>query len=155
DYSSCQATQAAYSLPDFTNQTGLEALYIYDAPDPAAGSIVDAAGTPFPVNTGLYLGRLASTYDRGQKVVIRYDGRGRTTGIAKRPATPGVPAEALPSRYAPRWYTQTQAYDGADRPITESTGSTVTEHLGANGASTVTTTYSGRGFFAGASSSYG
>ena len=81
------------------------------------------------MNDNLLLGRLVSISDRGSKVVTCYDGRGRVTTIGKRIAKPDATG-ALDTRYTPRWYIQTSAYDAADRPVSTTTGAKVTEFSG-------------------------
>jgi len=70
------------------------------------------------------------------------------TGIAKRIAKdPGV--------YAPRWYTQTATFDGADRPIDQTTGAQVAELLGQSQQSFVRTSYTKRNTVDTVGGSYG
>ena len=155
DYSPCLPTQAAYSAPDFTANTGIEVLNVYDAPDSGSSSIVDANGNTFSLPSGVYQGRLAATYDRGRHAVYAYDHRGRLTGLAESLAAPGVPSDTLSERYTSRWYTRSASFDAADRPVVESTGATVTELMGAGSQSAVTSTYSSRGVLRSVGSSYG
>jgi RHS repeat-associated protein len=159
DYSPCLAAQATYSAPDLTTGNGTEVLYTYDALDADASHITCLPGNTacFPVDATLLPGRLAMVSDRGAKTVTRYDGRGRVTGTARRIVAPGVPSDTLSARYAPHWYTQTTGYDGADRPVTASTGvdSDIGALLDANLQSVVTTKYSARNTVASVGSGYG
>jgi RHS repeat-associated protein len=155
DYSPCQTDQAPYSLPNVATGVGLEVVYLYDTPDPANGSIRDAAGRGLTIRPGLYAGRIASISDRANKTVLAYDGRGRITGAAKQLARAGAPSDDPADRYAPRWYVRTAAFDAADRVVLESTGSARSELAGAGGESTIATTYSARGMLAGVAGSYG
>ena len=104
---------------------------------------------------GPYGGRLASVTDRGQVSLLGYDGRGRGVGAARRLSNPGPPNDDPTTRYAPRWYIRATTFDGADRPISATTGSTTTELSGSNGQSVVTTSYSPRGGLAAVAGSYG
>jgi RHS repeat-associated protein len=131
---------------------GTEVFNLYDVPDPEIAAVT-AQDPSFVFNPSVYKGRLGSTADRAQKTLTRFDGRGRTTGVAKRIAKPG--AATLADRYTARWYTQTVALDAADRPVRASTGSAVPELRAADGTSDVLTTYTKRGSVKKASSSYG
>ncbi|HEY0870905.1 MAG TPA: hypothetical protein VGD55_10945, partial [Acidothermaceae bacterium] len=104
DYSPCAATQPAYS-------TAPEVTYLYDAPDPAVTTGING----FAVTAGWYRGRLASTADRAGKTIVRYDGRGRTTGVARQLVSPA-------GAVAPRWYVQESTFDADDRLTVEQTG---------------------------------
>jgi RHS repeat-associated protein len=150
DYSPCLEAQQPYSAPDYQNLTGFEVYYYYDFADPDTTNIPN-----FTVDSSLLRGRLVSVSDRASKTLTRFDGRGRVTGIARRVANPGTPDDALASRYAPRWYTEVATFDGADRPLSQSTGAHVTELLGANQESLVTTDYTKRGTVRDVGSSYG
>jgi RHS repeat-associated protein len=150
DYSPCLNTHAAYSAPDLATGIGTEVTYRYDILDP------DSATVPsFAIEPQLLSGRLVSVTDRAQKTLTRYDGRGRSTGIAKRIAKPGVPSDDPSLRYAPRWYTSMATFDGADRPSTMSTGASAPSLMGAGNASVVATTYSKRGTVKQVAGSYG
>jgi RHS repeat-associated protein len=126
DYSPCELHQEPYSSPDLNARTGIEVLYHYD--DVAIGD--RPPDQQFPVANSLYLDRLAWVADRGAKTVSRYDGRGRTTGLARRVAKPGEPAPALADRYAPTWFVRKANFDAADRPTRESTGARVSGLMG-------------------------
>jgi RHS repeat-associated protein len=154
DYSPCQRQHADYTAPNLATGDGTEVFNRYDEVDPDWTTVVMADPTigTFP---NLYKGRLASTSDRAQKSLTRFDGRGRATGLARRVAKPGAPEVSLGTRYAPRWYAQAATFDGADRPIAETTGVKVQELLGAGGASAVGTEYSKRGTVKKVTSSYG
>ena len=106
----------------------------------------------------LLKGRLAVVLDRGAKTVTRYDGRGRTTGLARRLVLPGTPSDTLGSRYTPHWYTQSVTFDAADRPVNETTGvdPDLTDLLDQNGhGSYVATTYSKRNVLSSVGTGYG
>ena len=148
DYSPCLDSQAVYSAPDLTTGIGTEVLNHYDTLD-------SATPNTFPVDKNLIRGRIVSVTDRASKTLTRYDGRGRTTGIARQVAVPGVPDIDPTKRFAPRWYIQEASFDGADRPVTQSSGAQVTELLGAGQKSTVTTDYTKRGIVKSVQSSYG
>jgi RHS repeat-associated protein len=152
DYSPCLAAQALYSAPNVSTGDGAEVFYHYDSPDPTAPTTIQDC----TINGSLMLGRLASVSDRASKTLSSYDGRGRGVCGARQvavPTSPGTSIDLLVSRYAPTWYTQTTSYDGADRPVQDSTGATVV--VPAGGQSYVTTTYSKRGTVATVGSSYG
>ena len=148
DYSPCLDSQAVYSAPDLSSGVGTEVLNHYDTLD---------SSTPntFPVDKNLIRGRIVSVTDRASKTLTRYDGRGRTTGIARRVAVPGAPDPDPALRFAPRWYMQEATFDGADRPVEQSSGAQVSELLGAGQKSTVTTDYTKRGIVKSVQSSYG
>ena len=150
DFSPCLIAQQPYSPPNLSTGDGTEAYYEYDALDADDGSIPG-----FTINASLLLGRLVAVADRGAKTVTSYDGRGRSIGVARRVAAPGVPNDTLAQRYAAHWFTQTVAYDGADRPVSTTTGADVPELLDANGQSFVTTQYSKRGTVESVGSGYG
>jgi RHS repeat-associated protein len=150
DFSPCLSSQQDYSTPDLGTGDGTEASYQYDALPAALSNI---AG--FPIDQSLLLGRLVAISDRGSQTVTRYDGRGRTTGVARFIAVPGVPSDALAARYAPHPYVRAVDYDGADRPVNASTGADVAPLVDTNQPSVVTTRYSQRGTIASVTSSYG
>jgi RHS repeat-associated protein len=154
DYSPCLASHADYTPPNLVTGEGTEVFLRYDSVDPDWTSVImaDPAFGTFPT---LYMGRLASVSDRGQKTLTRYDARGRATGIAKKVAKPEAPAASPAQRYAPRWYTQTATFDEADRPFAETTGAQVQELLGAGGQSSVSIEYSKRDTVKKVTSSYG
>ncbi|MCW5809571.1 MAG: VCBS repeat-containing protein [Labilithrix sp.] len=163
-YSPCRAEHADYSAPDlsidetaawevFVKGDGLEVLYRHDGADPDAASV---PGFPAdPAILGANAGRVTSVSDRGAKTLFHYDGRGHATAVARRVAKPGVPADVLADRYAPHWYVKEASFDGAGRPTAESTGADVSELLGSNASSVVTTGYSKRGDVSSVASSYG
>ena len=93
--------------------------------------------------------------DRGSKTLFAYDARGRAGGVAKRIAKPGAPSDVLADRYAPRWYTNTVNYDGADRPVQSGTGARAPELMGTDGASTTSIAYTRRGVVRSVAGSYG
>jgi RHS repeat-associated protein len=155
DYSPCRAEQAAYSAPDLAQRTGVEVLYTYDQADASLGTVSDANNASLNADVTQYWGRIVSVADRGTRAVLRYDAIGRVTGGALQVAKPGPASDAMASRYAPRWYITTTAYDGADRPVSGSSGVTTAELLGTDGTSSVTTAYSRRGAPIQNGSSYG
>ena len=150
DFSPCRLSQQTYSTPDPSTGNGTEAYYEYDTLDADDGSIPG-----FTINPSLLPGRLVAVADRGAKTVTSYDGRGRTVGTARRMSAPGMPSDMLDERYATHWFTQTVAYDDADRPVNTTTGVDVPELLDATGQSYVTTTYSKRGTVESVGSGYG
>jgi RHS repeat-associated protein len=155
DYSPCLNTQQPYSRPDFATRTGLEVSNHYDDPDPDVGTIADAAGRTMTVNLSQLKGRLVSSSDRSSKSVMRYDQRGRITGLARKVARPGIPADHLADRYAPRWYLRTFDFDAANRVTRSSTGATSAALMGQDGESAVTSQYGPRGPVSTVGSSYG
>jgi RHS repeat-associated protein len=148
DFSPCLATQATYSAPNLTTGDGTESFYGYDVASPALTTALPAA------SSGFFLGRLTTSSNRASQAVYSYDGRGRLAGVGKRVATPGAPAAALSTRYAPRWYRTYATFDGVDRVVSTTTGAEVPELL-ANGKSDITTTYSKRGRVRRVDSAYG
>jgi RHS repeat-associated protein len=174
DYWPCTGDQAPYTAPNLTAETGVEVLYHYDNIVTGGGDPSAAEAPPdadFPVVSSLYLGRLAWVADRGSRTLTRYDHRGRVTGVARRMAGPGQSASAIADRYAPRWYIRKVDFDGADRPIHESSGAAVSGLLGAAvpdlheghdpassvsaNKSVLTTEYSSRGTVKRVAGSYG
>jgi RHS repeat-associated protein len=153
DFSPCLTAQALYSAPNLATGDGTEAYYVYDAYD------TDSTTAPgYSAAAGTFAkGRLIATFDRGAKTTSFYDGRGRMTGIARRVVQPGAPSDTVTARYPAKWYAKSLTYDGADRPVTVSTGidSDVSALLDASGHSQVTTQYSQRGTVCSVSSGYG
>jgi RHS repeat-associated protein len=155
DFSPCTSAQYDYTAPEldplgYPDGNGTEAFYLYDVVD------ADSASIPgFAIDASLVRGRLVAVSDRAAKSVTRYDGRGRSTGMARRMAPPGTPNGALASRYTPHWYVQIAQYDGADRPVLATTGADVPALLDSNGKSYVTTAYSKRGTVSRVGSGYG
>jgi RHS repeat-associated protein len=152
DFSPCLTTQPAYSPPNLLTGDGTEAFYTYDAIAPDIGNIPGCA-----VNGSLVLGRLVRVADRGSEATTSYDGRGRTVCTALRLTVPGDPNPTLSARYAPHWYTQAFAYDGADRLVQATTGidPDISQLLDPGGQSLVSTQYSKRGTVVGVGSGYG
>ena len=155
DYSPCKAHQETYTPLNPTTSAGAEVVNRYDLADPETPFIQDASGKTFQVDTTLLTGRLVSIADRGQKMLTRYDSRGRVTGAATKLGRPGGSFPDDPTTYAPRWYIQERVLDAADRTTQLSTGATTTELLGASGKSEVSSTFSRRGVVSSVSSSYG
>ncbi|MDH5676854.1 MAG: M15 family metallopeptidase [Myxococcales bacterium] len=155
DRSPCLDHHPVYSAPDLVSGDGTEAFYRYDEPDPATGSIVDAAGQSFDIDISLLAGRLTSISGPGSKAVMRYDALGRGTGVAVQVQKPGPFATVLADRYAPRWYVRTQSMDGAGRVTTATSGVTSPELLGSDGTSELRFSYTRRGGVRQISSSYG
>ncbi len=151
DYVPCTPEHQAHSAPDLATGDGAEVFYFYDSADPSMPLQIDDC----TINPGLLLGRLASVSDRASKTLTSFDGRGRSTCVARQVAKPGIPDIVRANRYAPRAYTQTVAYDADDRPVAASTGAKVTELLGTNQQSFVTSAYTKRGTVKSVSSSYG
>ena len=118
--------------------SGVEVAYEYDH--------LSSAPTPDGWTSGVSTGRLVRIRDRASHTLFQYDDRGRIVATAIRIAKPGPFADdVLATRYAPRWYIQTTTYDAADRPVTQSTGASLPDLLGAGGQSTVTAMYDARG----------
>jgi YD repeat-containing protein len=139
DYSPCLPTHPAYTSPSLITGVGAEVFYRYDHVDPDSPAELG-------INDGLLLGRLASVTDRASKTVSSFDARGRVIGVGRKVAAPKDPSSADDSeRFNTRWYTSTTTYDGADRPVDDSTGAVSTDLQGNDGKSVVHTTYSGRG----------
>jgi YD repeat-containing protein len=163
DYSPCLSAQPPYSAPTLANGLptgdGTEAFYLYDSPDQDSANITcpPNGSSCFPFDSTLLLGRLVTTFDRGAKTALRYDGRGRVTGTARRLVAPGTPADALANRYTPHRYVQTVAFDGADRPTVVTTGvdADLPGLLDSSGLSYVTSEYSKRNIVSRVGSGYG
>jgi RHS repeat-associated protein len=155
DRSPCMAHQRPYSAPNLATGDGTEAFYRYDAPDPAAAAIVDAGGNAFTIDSAFLRGRLVSVAGLGSMAAMRYDARGRGTGLALRVQKPGPASATLAQRYTPRWYVQTLTLDAKDRVRSAATGATVPELLGDDGKSNVIFGYSKRGGLTLVDSSYG
>ena len=151
----CETHHAPYTAPNLVTGDNTEVFYRYDTADPDTGSIADAAGRPFEIDTSLLRGTLVSVSNLGSKAVFRYDARGRGTGVALRVQRPGTPAAALSARYAPRWYIKESTLDVQGRPRTVTTGVTTPELLGSGGQSALTFQYSKRGAIERIDSSYG
>jgi RHS repeat-associated protein len=144
DYSPCKSNHRPYSAE-------AEVAYRYDSPDPDSPPDGDAKA-PAPgtlhIDGFLLLGRLVSVSDRASKTVSSYDGRGRVLGVGRKVAAPDG------TGYTPTWYTSYTTYDGADRPIDDSTGA-ATDKLQVGGKSLVSTAYTARGLLKRVDSSYG
>jgi RHS repeat-associated protein len=153
DYSPCRADHATYSAPDLVSGDGAEVFHRYDAIDPDVAAIT-AQEPSFAVDAGTYLGRTASTTDRAAKTIVRFDRRGRATGMARTIAKPGAPSVSVSARFAARWYVQTASFDAAGRIVDASTGARSPE-LSSGGASSVHTDYTKRGTVRKVGSSYG
>ncbi len=150
DYSPCLASHAAYSAPSLETGYGTEVFYHYDTLD-LETSTSPASACP----SDLLKGRLTSEADRASKTLTCFDGRGRIVQIARKLAKPGAPALAIGDRYAAKWWTQTAAHDGADRPVRESTGADLPELMGGDGRSELVTDYTLRGLNKDVGGSYG
>jgi RHS repeat-associated protein len=170
DYSPC-GQPTPYSAPTAGNgsgPTGYEVLYFYDsAPDhPFSDTTLIARPPGYTVASSSYLkGRLTAVWSRGKTEWTNYDGRGRVTQTAVLPALPvdttsHVAPNLLTQRYGTQWYYRTFSYDGADREVSATTGSTVAQLQGTaltpgGPTSAVTTTYSNRGTVKKVGSTYG
>jgi len=152
DYSPCSNSHALYSAPDFLAETGIEVLYRYDTVD---ADTTDAIAAGCAIDSTLLRGRLVSVADRGAKTLSAFDGRGRRTCVARKLAKPGVPSDALASRYAPSWYVVVAKFDGSDRATEESTGASASDLMGGDGTSRVLTSYTKRGTVKEVGSTYG
>jgi len=143
DYVPCELHQTPYSGT-------AEVTYEYDiAPTDAA--LAFSAPTNLELGNqdcsalNFTAGRLIAVNDRAQRSITCYDGRGRTVEVAKQLADPS-------GTIAGRWYNRRAAYDGADRPVHESTGAAVLEP---GQTSQIDTTYTKRGKVWQVGSSYG
>jgi RHS repeat-associated protein len=164
DYAPCEAHHAAYSAPSSaTDADALEVSYYYDDKTAVPSALRPAGWEPeYPV------GRAVAVLDRASAGFTEFDGRGRTQRTLTRVANP-TPNSTATSRYAPRVYARSMAYDAADREVEATTGLSElaatqggpTGPLGdllsaASGApASVTTSYSRRGAVQAAGSSYG
>ncbi|WP_394828326.1 RHS repeat-associated core domain-containing protein [Pendulispora albinea] len=163
-YSPCLRSHARYREQQVTN------LFVYDAPEQGQ------EGNPL-----FFIGRLAASYDRAQRTRYTYDGRGRTTQVARQIAMAeqnGRPFEggaeegaaaaaeedqaALAAGYISHWYKTAVGYDPADRVIAQTMGLEVPELQGEsvtagglNGKDLVTTSYTARGIANHVAGSYG
>ena len=139
DYSPCAAHQEPYDAE-------AEVTYEYDtSPADAAGAFLASSAPGFVAGQDCQTlnftqGRLVAVTDRAQRSLTCYDGRGRTVEVAKRLADPS-------GAIAGRWYNRRAKYDGADRPVEESTG--------ARSVSRVLTSYTPRGKVDQVDSTYG
>jgi RHS repeat-associated protein len=149
DYSPCVEKQLPYTTANPSTKTGFEVLYQYDAFEATDGPPVEAG-----CRTDVLEGRIVSVSDRASKTLTCYDGRGRTTAVARKIAKPTVD-ESPEDRYTARWYVRRASFDAADRPIVETTGAQVPALMGAGGQSRVTTHYSPRGMAKSVEGSYG
>ncbi|WP_394821727.1 toxin TcdB middle/N-terminal domain-containing protein [Pendulispora albinea] len=160
-YSPCLRSHADYDVRPTST-------FVYDEPEEGQEG-----------NALFFAGRLAASYDRAQRTRYTYDGRGRTTQIARQVALVqrggifleeemdmvGAPAQdvsALQAGYTPRWYKTAFAYDEADRVIAHSMGMDVSEMQGnevtaggLTGKDLVTTSYTSRGLANHVAGSYG
>lgn len=165
DYFRCESHHAPHTPASYMSaSTGsaLETLYEYDVP-----STQNLGATPPSCTTdpGTTKGRLVRTRDLASDGFASYDHRGRITcsaiRVAKprapqvRPTVDGTPApqnyEPFSSRYTPRWYQKSFAFDAADRRVEETTGAKL---LTDGGVSSITTAYSARGTVGSVNSSY-
>jgi RHS repeat-associated protein len=149
DYSPCTKAQAPYSPPDLTTGAGAEVFNQYDFADDEIKS-----NPALLIRTDVLLGRLVSVSDRASRTITQYDGRGRLTAIARQVARPQLGSIEAGLPYAPRWYAQTVTFDGADRPLTETT-SAIDRGAAADVRTAVYTKYTKRGVVASVGSNYG
>jgi RHS repeat-associated protein len=177
DYAPCEPHHEAYSAPSGpTDYAALEVAYFYDAPSAvtALPGVAPSGWTGSVSGGGFTRGRAVAVLDRGSASFTTYDGRGRTVKTQSKIAVPRTldaagkptPIPNIASRYAPRVYARSMAYDAADREVTATTGAAelvasngttklVPELLNSDGQSACTTEYSARGSVKEASSSYG
>ncbi|HMA97768.1 MAG TPA: toxin TcdB middle/N-terminal domain-containing protein [Polyangiaceae bacterium] len=155
DYLPCKANHVSYSTPNASTGDGFETFYRYDAPDPLATNITDAAGQTLTVESPWLWGRLASVKTRGGFNVFAYDALGRTTGVARRIAKPGNASPMVSERYTPRWYVKQATFDIANRPRRVTTGAPLLALFGSDGTSEQRITYTRRGLVRNIGSSYG
>jgi RHS repeat-associated protein len=145
DYSPCNNNQALYSSPNFSTGAGIEASYVYDAPESGEGSTYYQSAT-------FLIGHLAASSDRGSHTRYSYDGAGRLVGKARQVAGPGG------VEYAPTWNSIASTYDSSNRLVSQTTGADVSSLMtaGSDGfESYVTFGYSARGLLTSVGSSYG
>jgi len=154
DWSPCLPTQPPYSPYSATTGDGSEVFNKYDTPE--SGEPASDYGNVFFLR-----GALVSTRDRGAHTRLKYDGRGRVVGVAKRIAKPGDAATALSSRYTNRWFRTATIFDEVDRVDSVTTGADVPELLtghpgeAALGSSFLHYNYSARGTVSSIDGSYG
>jgi RHS repeat-associated protein len=178
DYSPCGG-QGPYSAPassgtPISNPNGYEVVYWYDsAPlQPFASTPNITRPASYAVassNSPLLNGRLVASWSIGRTQWLSYDGRGHLTQTAVIPALPRAASDralattAVDARYGRRAYYRNFVFDAADREISATTGSTVSELQGTadpalpSGAETsaVVTEYSARGIVKSVRSTYG
>ena len=144
DYAPCETHHPAYDATP-------EVTYEYDGqPADASTAFLASTATDFVPgqqcqSMNFTAGRLVAVTDRAQRSLTCYDGRGRTVEVAKQLASP---TGALSGN----WYNRRARYDGADRPVEESTGATL---LATGQQSRILTTYTARGKVNQVNSSYG
>ncbi|HQP34158.1 MAG TPA: SpvB/TcaC N-terminal domain-containing protein, partial [Polyangiaceae bacterium] len=124
DYSPCQPNHEPYDAVP-------EVSYRYDEVDSEPDCLVDQ---------GFTAGKLVSVTDRASKAVTQYDGRGRIQAAARRVNGPD-------GETGTRWYCKATAYDGANRPVLEQTGT--------DPPTEVITSYTRRGAVGSIGSTYG
>ncbi|MCL2823881.1 MAG: RHS repeat-associated core domain-containing protein, partial [Polyangiaceae bacterium] len=139
DYVPCESHHAPYS-------PNPEVVYEYDDPPVDSTSAFTYASSGQDCRTANFArGRPVAITDRAQRMLNCYDGRGRVVEVARQVADPnGV--------LGGRWYNRRVAYDGADRPVVESTGAML---LDPGQSSEVRTSYTRRGKVWQVDSSYG
>lgn len=162
DFSPCENHHRDWLPPNLTPGagygTGVDALYIYDAIATRPGGDIPPS---YVSDAPKFLaGKLAAVYDRAQNSWFRYDGRGRTIATNKRIAVPGTAVQDPSVAYSNDWFLRELAYDAADREIIAGSGAARVSGgafpvAGVDGASNVTTTYSGRGTVKSVAGSYG
>jgi len=182
DYSPCgTGGQGPYTAPSWTSgfgPTGYEVVYWYDSaplnPFIETFRIVRPANYATAVSsdkTGaspFLQGRLVTVWSRGKAQWNSYDGRGRLIQTAVLPALPlsavgRVSSPYIYARFGRRFYYRDFVFDGADREVSATTGSSVTQLQGVantslpsgQAKSAVTTEYSARGTVRKVHSTYG
>ena len=144
NYAPCETHHPAYDATP-------EVTYEYDGqPADASAAFLASTATDFVPgqqcqSMNFTAGRLVAVTDRAQRSLTCYDARGRTVEVAKQLASP---TGALSGN----WYNRRARYDGADRPVEESTGATL---LSTGQQSRILTTYTARGKVNQVNSSYG
>lgn len=119
DYSPCLDSQATYTVPNLTTGDGTESFSQYDYPT-AGEPLADYGNFAFSL-----MGRLAARSDRGALTRVAYDGRGRTSRMARQVAVPGPASNMLAVRYAPTWSRRAFRYTDGDQLAVSSTGADV------------------------------
>ncbi len=144
DYAPCGAPSQVPYTPLSANGDGSETFYTYE-------SILGLGQT----------GRLQNVKDRAASTTMAYDARGRVTSISRAVAKPGIPSRTLGSRYGATKYSVAFGYDDSNNVTSQTTGATVPQLMApttagaAIGPSTVTASYSPRGFLTTVGGSYG
>ena len=150
DYSPCSPSHPPYSLPNLATGAGLEVSNVYDAYEIDQ---VESDAT-FSDQSGLAIGQLIATKDRGSYTRFNYDNRGRVRRVSRRPTRPAAFVGPGDARYVTTWLKSRVDYDAANRVTRQTSGAASNAFL-VNGTSEVTYAYSPRGFLQSVLGSYG